>query len=129
MSMFKAFTIAAPACLVAAGLATAALAQPARLSDAQYIAAAKCQALMATPALGRQDTRGIDAYMRAQGAGRSDLAQVLADEARDRAAQSARHAGGFAKAELVNERDGACRALGGGGMIAAAAPAGGTKSN
>jgi hypothetical protein len=129
MSMFKAFTIAAPACLVAAGLATAALAQPARLSDAQYIAAAKCQALMATPALGRQDTRGIDAYMRAQGAGRSDLAQVLADEARDRAEQSARHAGGFAKAELVAERDGACRALGGGGMMAAAAPAGGTKAN
>ena len=59
--MLKVLVMAAP--LV---LSTAAFAQPSRVSDAEFIAAARCQALMASPALGRQDTRGIDQVLDAQ---------------------------------------------------------------
>jgi hypothetical protein len=111
-------------------LSSAALAQPARLSDAQYIALSRCQALMASPALGREDTRDIDARLKAQGAARAQAVFDRADEAKDQASQAARHGGAYGKAALVAERDGVCRALGGAGAMAAATgPAGAPRAN
>ncbi len=77
---------------------------PGRLSDAQYVAAGRCQALMASARLGPADTHAIDAFMRAQERGRTN-------EARQDADRQARTAGGYEKSQLIAERDGVCQAL------------------
>jgi hypothetical protein len=110
-------------------LSSAALARPDRLNDAQYIAMARCQALMTSTALGREDTRGIDAMLKSQAAGRSEAVFVRAEEVRFDAAQAARHSGVYGKAALAAERDGACRAFGGGAMATAAAAPGAARAN
>ena len=61
MSMLKVLTVAALA------VSTAAAAHPV-LSDAQYLAAARCQALMSSPALGKVDTQMIDLVLRTEAA-------------------------------------------------------------
>jgi hypothetical protein len=128
MSFSKAKIIAMSLAMgVAAMSATAAMAGPARLSDAQYIAAARCEGLMQSAALGRQDTGGLEKMLEAQSGGRESVVSYLADEAREQAQQAARHSGVYGKAALIAERDGAsCRALVGAPTVAAAAPAAGT---
>ncbi|HLZ84256.1 MAG TPA: hypothetical protein VKQ54_11875 [Caulobacteraceae bacterium] len=106
MSMLKALIVVAP--LV---LSTAAVAGPDRLTDAQYIAAARCQALMASSALGPVDMHAVDAVMKTEGASRTPDVADRADSARAQADRAARHAGPDAKASLVAERDGACHNL------------------
>ncbi len=124
MSMLKAFMMVVPL-----ALSTAALAEPARFSDAQYIAAARCQALMSSASLGRQDTRAIDQALKANGGARTAAVFDRADEARDDAARAASHAGVYGKAGLIAERDGACRSFTGGTMTAATSPVGATRTN
>ncbi|MEO9213617.1 MAG: hypothetical protein ABI242_10790 [Caulobacteraceae bacterium] len=117
--MPKAATLAA-ACLACATLtAGAALAQGGRITDGQYFAAARCEGLMASASLGRQDVSGIKAMLDAQGAGRMPDVTERADEARRTAVRQAGHAGPEQKASLVAERDGACRAFAGGSATAA----------
>ena len=106
MSMLKALIIVAP--LV---LSTAAIAGPERLTDAQYIAAARCQALMASSALGPVDMHAVDAVMKTEGATRSPAVADRADTARAQADRAARHAGPDSKATLIAERDGPCHSL------------------
>jgi hypothetical protein len=84
---------------------------PGRLSDAQYVAAGRCQALMASARLGPSDTHAIDAFMRAQERGRTNEAYERADQARQEADRQARTAGGYEKSQLIAERDGVCQAL------------------
>ena len=111
-------------------LATAALASPDRYSDAQYIAAARCQALATSSALGPVDTDDINAVMKIQSQGRAGPVLDRADEARADADRAARHAGAYSKAGLIAERDGSCRALlAGATMSAAAEPHGATRTN
>ena len=130
MSITKAFTLAAPLALCAAVISTTALAQPARFSDAQYIAASRCEGLMASTTLGRQDLRGIQAVLKAQSGARSSEVYDRADEAREDALRVASHGGAYTKGALIAERDGACRTLTGAGTVASTAdPAGAHHTN
>ena len=106
MSILKALIVVAP--LV---LSTAAIAAPDHLSDAQYIAAARCQALMASSALGAVDVHAVNAVMTSEGATRTPAVADRADQARAQADRAARHAGPDTKSTLVAERDGPCHAL------------------
>ena len=110
-------------------LSTAVMAQPVHLSDAQYIATARCQALMSSANLGRQDTHAIDAMMKSESATRTNGVFDRAEAARDEVAQAARHAGAYTKPQLIAERDGFCRSLTGATMSASAATAGATRAN
>ncbi len=130
MSMLKTFLVMAPVALSAAALSTAATAAPQRLTDAQYIAAARCEVLMSSVSLGRVDTHDIAALLKVQSNARSVEVFDRADLAREQAAQAARHAGAYSKAALVAERDASCAALTSGGTVSAAVtPAGGTRTN
>ncbi len=125
MHSLKSLIFAAP--LV---LATAASAQPARYTDAQFIAATRCEALMSSAALGRQDTHGLEARLKAEGVVRSGDVIDRAEEAREDALRAVSHAGPYGRAALVAERDGPCRSLEAAGvMSAAAASAGSTRTN
>ncbi|HZZ37395.1 MAG TPA: hypothetical protein VFE03_16855 [Caulobacteraceae bacterium] len=104
--MLKAVIIAA-----ALAAATASVAAPARLSDVQYLKAARCEALITSPALGGGDGAAIKALIKAQRQGRMDYIYDKADQMRAEAASQARRAGEEQKARLVAERDGACRVL------------------
>jgi hypothetical protein len=107
-------------------LSTAAFAQPTHMSDAQYIAAARCQVLMSSASLGHQDTSEINALMNAQGGSRSNMAADRAQEAAAAAQQAVRHAGAYSKAALIAERDGSCKTLTGVATVSAAAGSSGT---
>jgi hypothetical protein len=106
MSMLKALIIVAP--LV---VSTAAVAGSDKFTDSQYIAAARCQALMSSSNLGAVDMHAIDAMMKTEGATRSPAVADRADDARTQAQRAASHAGAYSKAALVAERDGPCHTL------------------
>lgn len=103
--MLKSFIVVA-----ALAAATTASASISHLNDAQYVAAARCQALISSPALGRGDTSVIDSVLKAEGRGRAQVVFDRAEEARADAAREARHAGPAARTELSAERDGMCQA-------------------
>lgn len=109
--------------IVAASLAlsTAAIAAPAHLTDSQYLTAVRCQALIASPALGRGDTGAVDALIKAERQGREGAVFDRADEMRADAVRQAGHAGPTEKAQLIAERSGVCQAYGGAGTTTAAA--------
>src|ERR1700728_3796186 len=97
-------------CVGAAGVAGAATAGE-RMTDAQYIAAARCQALASASSLGVSDTHAFDAVVRDQERGRTEIAYEAAQDAREKAARQARDAGPYEKSQLTAERDGPCRAM------------------
>jgi hypothetical protein len=105
MSILKGIVIAAS--LTAS---SAVFAAPTQLSDAQYLAAARCQGLLTSSALGKQDASAIDSFMASQERGRSVQAIDQAAEARSDAIREASRAGPHGKAELISERDGVCQA-------------------
>lgn len=95
---------------LAAAAATTATAQPsARLSDVDFMQAARCRGLAGSEALGAMDTKAIDAMLKEQGHGRAAFITGKADELRDNAVRSAKRAGGYTKEKLVAERDGVCK--------------------
>ena len=100
------------AALAASG---AALAAPAHLNDSQYIAAAHCQGLFDSHALGAADASGINSVMKSEGAYRSPAIADRASEARTDARRSADRAGAGMKSQLASERDGACQVWAHGG--------------
>ncbi len=106
MSFIKAFAIAAGA----VATSSVAFAGPTHLSDAQYMAAARCQGLMASSALGKTDTSAIDAVIKSEGASRLPEVAERAAEARSDAKRVASHAGVQGRAALAAERDGVCQA-------------------
>jgi hypothetical protein len=106
MSMFKSFFIAG-----ALAAATAAAASPAHLTDARYLAAARCQVLLGSSALGPVSSQAIDAVMRSEDRVHSIQAYNRAVEARETARNDLRHAGVYGRQELAAERNGACQAL------------------
>jgi hypothetical protein len=101
-------------------VAAAAGAQAASMSDVQYMAAERCEALVGSPALGKGDTHALQALIRQQERGRSAVAIELGQQAHDDAARQARIAGGYEKSKLMAERDGACRAMVSGDTFASA---------
>ena len=115
-------------CLIAAALSSAALAGAAsahpQLSDAEFIAAARCQALMSSAALGKVDTTMIDGVLRAQSPYKIPAITVRADEMRADTLRVASHAGHYGKAALIGERDGACGAMSHDVMVATMTGAG-----
>jgi hypothetical protein len=102
--MLKVLIVVAPL-----ALSTAAVAGPQTFTDSQYIAAARCQALMSSSNLGAVDAHDVDAVMKSEGASRSAEVADRAADARTVAQQAARHANN--KAALIAERDGPCHAL------------------
>ncbi len=115
MSAFKSCLIAASLC--SAALAGAASAHP-QLTDAQYLAAARCQALMSSSVLGKVDTASIDAVLKTQASYRMPAVSDRADEIRQDTLRAASHAGPSAKAALIAERDGPCAAMAHDAMVA-----------
>jgi hypothetical protein len=100
-------TIAATAAVVCATAATA-FAEPARLTDVQYIAANRCLGLMSSKALGTPDAATLAAYLRTQSDGRVSAVWDRADQARDEGRSDAGHGGASALSRLTTERDGVC---------------------
>ena len=113
--------------IVAASLAAAiapgaiATAAPAHLTDSQYLTAVRCQALIASPTLGKGDTGAVDALIKAQASGREGAVFDRAAEVRSDAVRQAGHAGPSQKAQLIAERAGVCRAFGDDAVNTAAA--------
>ncbi|HEY2049418.1 MAG TPA: hypothetical protein VGH03_08745 [Caulobacteraceae bacterium] len=104
-------SIAAAVTVACVGLAGGALAASsgAHFNDAQYIQAARCQAIATS--LGGSDVHAFDALVKSQERGRTEEAFEAAQEAHDKAARQVREAGPYEKSQLTAERDGACQAL------------------
>ena len=109
MRMFGTLVIMAAA--VAAAAAAAAAAQPARLTDAAYVKAARCVGLASSPNLGAGDASAMKSWLDVQGRGREAFIQDMADKARVNAQSEARRANDGSKAKLAAELAGPCAAL------------------
>jgi hypothetical protein len=115
--------------VAALAVSTAAAAAPSHLTDMQYIEAARCQALIASPALGKGDTSTIDALVKSEGRSRIDYVSNKADETRREAARLASQASPERRATLMAERDGACAAFSGEHATTVTTASGSTRSN
>ena len=107
------------AAFFAASLAAAAMPAAAkdRLSDANYLKAARCQGLAHAAVLGASDTSGIDAFVNAQSEGRDAR---LRNQARTIRADAQNEAKAEAKrARLSAELSGRCAAYTGTTQVAA----------
>lgn len=103
-------TLLISATLLAFAGATAVSAQPAeRLSDSQFVKAARCKGLAKADGV---DTKGVDAVIKANKRGRADWIIDKAMNAQDEAQTEASRADSTRKAELIAERNGACQAFG-----------------
>lgn len=91
--------------LATAATSTAAFAQ-ARLTDSQFIKAARCSGLA-----GAEDSRFAD-LVKANQRGRAEFVIDKAMNAKDAAARQARRAGEGAKAQIQAELSGVCAGLG-----------------
>lgn len=96
--------IAAAATLASAGAASAA---SDRVTDSQYLAAARCTGLAEGTG---QSPDTFEAFLKAQAKGRSGNIADRADQARDKARHSARIANDTQKATFAQELSGACAA-------------------
>ncbi len=104
MRIITAAVIAATA--VSGLTATAAFAQS-RLTDAQFIKAARCAGLAG------EDSAKFDALLKANKRGRVDFVLDKASSAKDAAARQLRSAGEGGQAEIAAELAGACANLAG----------------
>ena len=96
------------AAAMAASAAVPAFAQSGRVSDVEFLQAARCHGLVASEALGAMDTASIEAFMAAQSKGRNNYIADKADQVTTDAKRAAKRAGSERKASLIAERDGAC---------------------
>ncbi len=101
--------------IVIASLAasSAVFAAPSHLTDSQYLEAARCRVLIASPALGAGDTKPIDATLNVEGRGRIAAVLDRADDVTESTQASVRHADSDGKAKLMAERNGVCQVLAG----------------
>ena len=103
-------TLLISATLLALAGATAVSAQPAeRLSDSQFVKAARCKGLAKADGI---DVKAVDAVIKANKRGRADWIIDKAMNAQDEAQAEASRADDTRKAELIAERNGACQAFG-----------------
>jgi len=122
--MFKSFIV-----IAALAASNVALAAPAHLTDGQFLAASRCRALIASPALGGGDTRVIDGLIKTQGRARDTYIFDKSRETQDEASRQARHAGPMGRTALIAERDGACQAYNGQPTLTAGAAGAGPTTN
>ena len=103
--------------IVAAALAatTAATASPTQMTDAQYLSAVRCQSLMSSSVLGKNDTAAIDSVVRTQSGARISAVYDRAEDVRSRTENQIRHADASGRASLIAERNGVCQAWSGNG--------------
>ena len=101
--------------IVIASLATAgaAFAAPSHLTDSQYLEAARCRVLIASPALGAGDTKGIDATLKSEGRNRVSTVADRAEDVTQQTQMVVRHADSDSKTKLMAERNGVCQTLAG----------------
>ena len=91
--------------------ATAAAAQPGRLTDVAYMQAARCVGLASSGNLGTTDAKSMASWLDSQASGRDPVVLDKADEMRGKAKREADHADQFAKAKLTAELSGSCATL------------------
>jgi len=113
--------------IVIASLAasSAAFAAPSHLTDGQYLEAARCRVLIASPALGAGDTKPIDATLKSEGRGRVPAVYDRIDDVQHSTEMAVRHADADNKAKLMAERNGVCQTLAGASMASPGAQASG----
>jgi hypothetical protein len=102
------FTSAALAAIACASAATA-FAEPAHLTDVQYIAANRCLGLMSSKTLGTPDAAALSRFLDIESQGRVPVAYDEASQARDDARRQANRSNADSNARLIAERDGVCR--------------------
>ena len=104
------FTTAATVAVFAAAAATA-VAAPARLSDAQFIAINRCLGIESSKTLGTDHLAAFEQLVKSQDWARQSYIAEKADEARQTARDEASRAGPEHNLGLVAERDGVCRSF------------------
>jgi hypothetical protein len=102
--------ITAAVIALACAAATTASAGSNRLSDIDYLQAARCSGLAASQSM---DPSAYDNVLKAQRVGRAGYIQDKADATRNDAKRQAARAGAERKPMLLAELDGACRRFGG----------------
>ena len=100
---------AALAMIFTAATATAAMAQTDRLTDVEYLQAARCAGLASSETLGEIDTAGVDALLKAEARGRSGFIVDKAEKARKDVERIADRAQAGRKAGLLAEREQSCQ--------------------
>ncbi|PTS81860.1 MULTISPECIES: hypothetical protein [unclassified Caulobacter] len=93
--------------LALAALATGAQAGP-KVSDMQYLQAARCRGLAASEALGKLDTVALDSFLRAEGQARELAVRASSASRITGALNEAQKATGEKKDKLIAERNGDC---------------------
>ena len=116
------FITSAAFAVVACASAATAFAQPAHLTDAQFIAANRCLGLMSSKTLATPDAAVLSRYLDAESDGRVPLAYDEASDARDNARRQANHSDAYSDGRLIAERDGVCRQFVDAAAATAAAP-------
>jgi hypothetical protein len=111
-------TTAALIAATCAASAPAMAAQPAHLSDVQFVEANRCLGLMTSKSMGTADAAALAQFLKTQNGGRVSFIYDRADQARDDGRRAADRAGQD-NARLVAERDGVCRSFVGSGSGAA----------
>ena len=109
MRLLAGFIVAASIGGALGGAAVAA--EPTRISDADFVQAARCVGLASSPALGSSDGAALKALVKSQGWGREPFILDKADETQREARLQADRAGPETKARLNAELTGACAAL------------------
>jgi hypothetical protein len=115
------FIVSAAIAAIACASAATAFAEPAHLSDVQYIAANRCLGLMSSKTLGTPDAASLSKYLDKESYGRVPFAYDEADQARDEALRQANRSNADTNARLIAERDGVCRQFVGAAATTAAA--------
>jgi hypothetical protein len=100
--------IAAIIVALAATAASAAHAQPGRLTDVEYLQAARCAGL-AEAGIGGADAASINALMKAEGRGRAGFIADKAEATRAQVMRQANRASTERKAGFAAELAGACQ--------------------
>lgn len=104
--------IAAVAVSALTGVAQAA----SKVTDNQFLQAARCRGLAASEGLGRLDTAAIDQFLRTEGAARELAVRTSANNRINAAQAQGDKAAGAKKEKLMAERQGACAAWLSGGV-------------
>lgn len=91
--------------------ATAASAEPNRLSDVDYLQAARCVGLASSKTLASPDQKALVAWFRVETRGRPGFIVDKADEMQRDAQSQANHADVYARPRLEAELNGACASL------------------
>lgn len=103
--MFKIITLSLAAATALAGSAMASD----RVTDVEYLKAARCAGLMKSKHLGEPDGAAVEAFLKAQRRGRAPAVLDMADKRTQDARSEAARAGEAKKARLQAEREGVCK--------------------